>query len=354
MIRPGFLDERSRNELIRLARNGTVAHRLARRANALVLLDRGLSCEAVAEVLLLDDDTIRSWHKLYEQAGIQSLAEFGYRGSAPRLDVAQQDRLRGWITEALPRTTREVGAWIEATFGVVYDSRSGLVKLLHRLGMEHQRPQAIARKLDPAKQAAFIAYYAALLRQMQADDVVLFGDAVHPLHEVRPMGCWAPAGTKLAVQQTGGRDRLNVHGAIDLETGRTCMLETASVDALSTIRLLIAISLAYPNKRLIHVFLDNARYHHAKMVAAWLAQPGCRIRLHFIPTYCPHLNPIERLWGQMHKRVTHNRCHPRFADFKAAVLTFLRIDTPKNWRTLCDKVSDNFRIITPQDFRILG
>ena len=44
-----------------------------------------------------------------------------------------------------------------------------------------------------------------------------------------------------------------------------------------------------------HVFLDNARYHHAKLVQEWLAQPGRRIKLHFIPTYCPHLNPIERL-----------------------------------------------------------
>jgi transposase len=354
MIRPGFLDERARGELTRLARDGTVAHRLARRANALVLLDRGLSCAAVAEVLLLDDDTIRTWHKSYAQTGIQSLAEFGYRGSAPRLSQAQQDQLRAWITRTLPRTTREVGAWIEAEFGIVYDSRSGLVKLLHRLGMEHRRPEEIARKLDPAKQAAFIAFYMALLKQMQADEVVLFGDAVHPLHEVRPMGCWAPAGSKLAVPQTSGRDRLNVHGAIDLETGRTCMLETASVDAISTIRLLMAISAAYPTQRLIHVFLDNARYHHAKLVKEWLAQPGCRIRLHFIPTYCPHLNPIERLWGEMHKTVTHNRCHARFADFKDALLTFLCKDVPKNWRTLCDKVTDNFRVITPKDFRVMA
>jgi transposase len=354
MIRPGLLDDSTRGELTRLARNGTVPHRLARRANALILLDRGMSCVAVAEVLLLDDDTIRDWHKLYEQAGTESLAEFGYRGRTPRLSEAQQDRLRAWITATLPRTICEVGAWIEAEFGIVYDSRSGLVKLLHRLGMEHHRPQEIARKLDPAKQRAFIAFYAALLTQMQADDVVLFGDAVHPLHEVRPVGCWAPAGTALAVQQTSGRDRLNVHGAIDLETGRTCMLETASVDALSTIRLLIAISLAYPNKRLIYVFLDNARYHHAKAVQEWLAQPGCRIKLQFIPTYCPHLNPIERLWGQMHKNVTHNRCHERFADFKAAVMTFLDKTVPENWHTMCDKVSDNFRVITPKDFRIMA
>ena len=48
MIRPGFLDIESRQNLIELARVGSAAQRLARRANALVLLDDGLSCEATA------------------------------------------------------------------------------------------------------------------------------------------------------------------------------------------------------------------------------------------------------------------------------------------------------------------
>ena len=30
----------------------------------------------------------------------------------------------------------------------------------------------------------------------------------------------------------------------------------------------------YPGKPMIHVFLDNARYHHAKLVQQWLARPG--------------------------------------------------------------------------------
>ena len=60
MIRRGFLDSESRQDLIELARDGSAAHRLGRRANALVLLDAGMSCEAVAKVLLLDDDTIRT------------------------------------------------------------------------------------------------------------------------------------------------------------------------------------------------------------------------------------------------------------------------------------------------------
>jgi hypothetical protein len=81
--------------------------------------------------------------------------------------------------------------------------------------------------------------------------------------------------------------------------------------------------------------------------------PGRRIKLHFVPAYCPHLNPIERLWGLMHRNVTHNRSYATFNDFCAAMLDFLKEDVPKNWSDLCDDVSDNFRVISPKDFRVL-
>jgi transposase len=354
MIRRGFLDRESRQDLIELARDGSAAHRLARRANALVLLDDGMSCASIAKVLLLDDDTIRTWYRLYEEDGIEGLASFGYDGSACRLSEEQQAKLIAWITETLPRTTREIGAWIETEYGIEYQGRSGLIALLHRLGLEHRKPKAVSRKLDPAKQVAFIQAYEDLMNHLDADEVVLFGDAVHPTHAVRPVGCWAPKDTAVAVAQTSGRQRLNIHGAVDLETGKTRMLEVETVDAASTIKLLVALLALYPRKRVIHLFVDNARYHHAKLVQAWLAQPGCRIKLHFIPTYCPHLDPIERLWGLMHKHITHNRCHETFADFSDAILTFLREEVPRNWHLYCDSVTDNFRIISPEDFRILA
>src|SRR5208282_3890719 len=85
MIRAGFLDPESRKDLTELVRDGSAAHRLARRANALLLLDDGMSYEATAKVLYLDDDTVRTWHRLYEEDGIEGLVSFGYDGSACRL-----------------------------------------------------------------------------------------------------------------------------------------------------------------------------------------------------------------------------------------------------------------------------
>ena len=82
--------------------------------------------------------------------------------------------------------------------------RSGLVALPHRLGIEYRKPTAISRKLDPVKQAAFIKKYEGLLNQLPADEVVMFGDAVHPTHAVRPVGCWAPKEVRVAVEQWSG------------------------------------------------------------------------------------------------------------------------------------------------------
>ena len=171
---PWLPGPQSRRDLIELTRGGSAAHRLARRANALVLLDDGMSCASIAKVLFVDSDTIRVWHQLYQEDGIEGLATFNHEGGICRLTVEQQDKLKAWITETLPRTTRQVGAWISSEFGIEYQTRSGLIALLHRLGMEHRKPKAISRKLDPVKQAAFIKAYEALINRLSADEAVIF------------------------------------------------------------------------------------------------------------------------------------------------------------------------------------
>src|SRR3977135_849118 len=134
MIRAHFLSEEDRNKLIALARDGSGAARVTRPANALVLLDEGMSCQDVAHALLLDDDTIRSWRKLFEQRGIEGITSF-VGGGGSHQSVKQEDDLKAWVSAALPRSTCQIGAWIETEFWLVHESRSGLIALLHRLGL---------------------------------------------------------------------------------------------------------------------------------------------------------------------------------------------------------------------------
>src|ERR1700733_2209536 len=127
--------------------------------------------EEVARVLLFDDDTIRGWHALFEQSGIEGLTQFDVGGSSGLMNAEQAEALKAWVNATLPRSTRHVGAWIAKEFGLVYESRSGLIALLHRLGLEYHKPELISRKLNEKTQKAQIEAYEKLLNSKGEDEV---------------------------------------------------------------------------------------------------------------------------------------------------------------------------------------
>ena len=162
-----------RRALIRLARDGLEEHRVARRANAIVLLDQGWSCERVAEALLLDDDTVRDWHRAFERGGIEALKSFGHEGGSSRLTDEQAMALADWVDAHRPRSIRKIGAWLRRT--ALSYSRSGLIALLHRLGFDYRKPEAMPRGLDDAQQQAADSQRAAIRLALMAKALVITG-----------------------------------------------------------------------------------------------------------------------------------------------------------------------------------
>ena len=70
-------------------------------------------------------------------------------------------------------------------------------------------------------------------------------------------------------------------------------------------------------------FPDYARRHHAKRIAGWLAQPGWRIKPHLILACWPQSDPIERLWGLMHREIPDKAFHSTFEQLGATIVRFL-------------------------------
>ena len=54
-----------------------------------------------------------------------------------------------------------------------------------------------------------------------------------------------------------------------------------------------------------------------------------------------------------HAHVTHNLFYPTQKQFANAILHFLRNTIPEKWKNFRSQVSDNFRIISHQNFQIL-
>ena len=126
--------------------------------------------------MLLDDDTVRDWHRAYEQGGVEGLKSFGHEGGSSHLTDEQAIALGDWIDAHCPRSTRKIGAWLKRSFGLSY-SRSGLIALLHRLDFDYRKPEAMPRGLDNTKQQAFIDEYKNAIDAIATDEAVAFVDA---------------------------------------------------------------------------------------------------------------------------------------------------------------------------------
>ena len=316
------------------------------------MLDDGESCVQIAKFLYLDDDTIRGWHKTYLEGGWDALSVDGWKGGQPRLTARQEAKLCDWLEGRFCRSTVPIRAHILKEFGLDY-SHPGYLKLLARLGFEYRKPKALPRVSSAEKQASFISMYERLMTELGADEAVYFADAVHPEYQTKPAYGWVKAGSNPAVPTTAGRGRVNIHGAINLENFDAPFVEPTTVDGASAAQLLAKIEARNPDKRIIHAIWDNAAYHKGPDVREFLARPECHIHLIQLPPYCPHLNPIERLWAVMHQYVTHNRHYPTQKQFANAILKFFRETIPKEWKNFQNQVSDNFRVVTHEEFRVL-
>jgi transposase len=347
------LTNEERAELERVLRQRRADGLIVRRANALLLLDDDIGAIEVARVLYLDAETIRDWRRHFIGHGMRFLFLSPYSKREGYLSFKQECELKAHLTACPPRSTNEVRLYIQNSY-VQEFSRSGAIKLMARLGFVYKKPKLLPLKANEGEQRDFIKQYNSLMNALEADETVVFGDAVHPEHQSRPAHGWFLRGSRPAITATSGRKRINIHGVLNLETFQFQFVEAEKINAQTTRQLLQKLEVTYPSRRIIHVFLDNARYHHAKILQSWLKAPERRVRLHFLPSYAPHLNPIERLWGIMHEHVTHNRHYARFDDFTEAILNFFRNTLPEKWLDFRDTVTDNFRVITDDNYKLIG
>jgi len=119
---------------------------------------------------------------------------------------------------------------------------------------------------------------------------------------------WVPPEIKDPIlQHAPTRKSVACFGAVSLGTGQFVRMMCPIFNA-ATFRTFLRRLLRQqtPGRRMI-VVLDNARYHHAKLLAPFLHRHARQLRLLFLPPYSPQLAPIERVWKLTRRLATHNR-----------------------------------------------
>ena len=314
----------------------------ADRVKAIVLLGSGWSVDQVAQALLIDETTVRNWYATYKNGGTDELLTLHYEGKAPSLSEHQQAELAKHLEEKTYLTSNEIRHYIHKTYGVQY-SPTGVKELLHRLGFSYKKPKHVPGKLDPVKQEAFLEEYRELLKTKGQNEPVYFGDACHPQWNSIPAYGWIRRGKEKELQSNSGRKRVNINGAVNIESLETVTDFSKKINKESSLRLCCKIEAKHPKAKKIHLFLDNASYYKAKWLEEQLKLRGSKIVYHFLPSYSPNLNLIERLWKFFKKEILYNTYYEKFEDFLAACKGFFRCRT---------KYRDHLRSLLTQNFHL--
>ena len=310
--------------------------RICDRIKAVLLYDKGYSYTKVAEILLLDDETIRRHVKTYFSRN-KLKPENG--GSEGYLNEAETIALKAHLFEKTYLYVKDICVYVEKNFKKSY-SISGMTKWLCKHNFRYKKPHGVPAKAEQAKQEAFIEHYETLKSTLKEDEVIFFLDSTHPQHQTRLTYGWIAKGTRKAEKMTACQKRINLIGAINLDNHHVEYQQVDWVNGESIKAFLNQLLEAHSEASQLHLIWDNAGYHRSKEIQSFVA--NTKITLHFLPPYSPNLNPIERLWKIMHEQVTYNRYYPKFSDFTEGILSFFEnIEYHKT--TMLSRITDNFQ-----------
>lgn len=167
-----------------------------------------------------------------------------------------------------------------------------------------------------------------LLGTLPAGEVALYSDEVDIHLNPRTGPDWMARGVQKWVRTPGNNEKRYVAGALNRATGTIVCAEGERKTSRLFIALLDAVARRYPRAPRIHLIVDNYIIHKSKVTQAALRRHRDRIRLHFLPPFCPDENPIEGLWKDLHANVTRNHRCRTITELMKGVHRFLKAAAP--------------------------
>ncbi len=284
------------------------------RCRVVLKVAAGLSCNAAARDLGCAPST-----------AVRIVARFHSDGEAALLDHRNENGrrkidadVRGGICEILTGSPEDHGytrpTWtleilrtvVEAVLHVGL-SLGSLWALLQAIGARWGRPRPIvACPWKARRRRQRIAALQQLAASATDQNVVVYADEVD-IHLNPKLGPdWMLPGTQRLVLTPGKNEKRYLAGAYEPLHHRLLYVEGDGKASWLFLNLLRALLEAYHRAQTIHVILDNYIVHKSRVTQAWLVEFGARLRLHFLPPYCPNENRIERIWLDLHANVTRN------------------------------------------------
>ncbi len=329
-VRP--LTEVERTELHRMTRQEV--GRVSQRAQMVLLSAQRHTVPELATLFAYCPATARFWLRRFDAQGPEGLYDQPHSGR-PRKVCAAVERTVVDLVQGDPQ-----GSGFLATFWTVAMlvlalaktlavtlSSSTVRSALHHLDLRWGRPRlTMPDKVDPLKAQKQWAIVKAVI-EAGPEAAVLYADEsrIQLLPLVRAMWHWV--NQQVRVPTPGSNVSRALFGALNIRTGRWVYQVRERMRTEDFLAFLAYLLQAYPTG-LILLIVDNYSSHTAHPVTAWL-QEHPRLQLYYLPTYCSHLNPVERIWLRLKDQIAANRLYASLSVLLETVAAFFTWMTPE-------------------------
>ncbi len=308
--------------------------------------DAGVRCRAKIVLSLVGD---RSAQQIYA-GGLCSVSqvyrvaarfvEEGLLGLSDRREdngaAKVSEEYEWWLLIAVAKSPRDFGyrrpTWTQELLMLAVRKETGIqvscttiCRLLKRHKVRLGRPKPIVGcPWKKARRTRRLRKIERLIANLPAGHVAVYVDEVD-IHLNPKIGAdWMLEGLQKSVLTPGKNDKRYLAGALNATTGRLTWVEWERKTSDLFILLLWRLVKDYPEASCIHIVLDNFKIHDSCRTRIALAALGSRVKLHFLPPYCPDHNRIERVWKDLHDNVTRNHTCRTMRELMTEVYAYLR------------------------------
>lgn len=296
-------------------------------------LAEGRSPTETAKALQVSRTTVYRVARRFREADEAGLVDRREENGESKLD----DDYLGLLYEVVMSRPRKHGwkrpTWTREMLVVTMFRKTGvrihvatMSRALKRIGARRGRPKpTVGCPWSKRAKNRRLRMIRKLLAELPEDEVAYWEDEVD-IHLNPKIGLdWMVSGQQREVETPGKNEKRYLAGAQNCRTRELVWVEGESKTTLLFLQLLWELVERHPEAKAIHVILDNYSIHDTRQVELSLKTPeGRRIRLHFLPPYCPDHNKIERTWQDLHANVTRNHCCPDMASLMREVRAYLR------------------------------
>jgi transposase len=335
-----FLSTNERDRLITEHRKEK-DRRTGDRIKAILMANNGWSFKDIAKALLLDQETISRHVKEYIDSKKLSIST---GGSESKLSSAEAAEIIKHLDETTYLKVSQICIYVSDKYGITY-TVNGMTNWLKSNGFSYKKPKGTPAKADPIAQKEFIEEYERVKKSTPANEPVLFIDGVHPTMATKVTYGWIRTGKNKQIATTGSKIRMNILGAINLNTMRVDVKSYNTINQDSMVDYFVKLRQIYPKEHYpkIHMISDRGSYNTSKKTKEAAEIKG--IILHFLPPYSPNLNPIERLWKVMNEYARNNQFFRTGKEFKEKINNFFDETWPSIAESMTSRINDNFERI---------